>query len=82
MLSLHANYNILLFFSLKVVDISDEVTDVEMSNNENEEKGVIISEVNIVTSSGKKQQQNNKDTRVSQIDEKKGMLSCVMVQPE
>ena len=46
-----------------MVDISDEVTDVEMSNNDSDEKSVIVSEVNVAAA--KKKLQNNKDTRVS-----------------
>jgi hypothetical protein len=37
-----------LYFSLRVVDISDEMTDMEMSNNDSDgDKGVIVSEVSL-----------------------------------
>ena len=52
-----------------MVDISDEVTDVEMSNNESsDDKGVIVSEVN-VTNAKRPPLPNNKDssTRVSSV---------------
>ena len=49
---------IFLFFSLRVVDISDEMTDMEMSNNDSSDgdKGVIVSEVNLT------KRPNNKDS--------------------
>ena len=52
----------LILFSLRVVDISDETlnSDVEMSNTENEDKNVIVSEVKTGTKSS-----NNKDSKVS-----------------
>ena len=55
----------IFFFSLRVVDISDEVTDVEMSNNESEEKGAIVSEVNVAAFT-KKQPNNREISRVRQ----------------
>lgn len=47
------------------MDISDELTDMEMSNNESsEEKGVTVTEVNVAATK-RQQQNNNKDSRVS-----------------
>ena len=50
-------------FSLRLVDISDEIlnSDVEMSNNENEDKNVIVSEVKAVPTAKKS---NNKESKV------------------
>lgn len=49
------------------MDISDELTDMEMSNNESsEEKGVTVTEVNVAATK-RQQQNNNKDSRVSQF---------------
>ena len=52
-----------LHFSLRLVDISDEIlnSDVEMSNNENEDKNVIVSEVKAVPTAKKS---NNKESKV------------------
>ena len=57
------NYFINFHFSLRLVDISDEIlnSDVEMSNNENEDKNVIVSEVKAVPTAKKS---NNKESKV------------------
>ena len=49
-------------FSVRNMDISDEIIDIEMSNNDSDEKGVTVTEVN----PSRRQQQNNKEPRVSQ----------------
>ena len=59
----YGNYFINFHFSLRLVDISDEIlnSDVEMSNNENEDKNVIVSEVKAVPTAKKS---NNKESKV------------------
>ena len=59
----YGNYFINFHFSLRLVDISDEIlnSDVEMSNNENEDKNVIVSEVKADTTAKKS---NNKESKV------------------
>ena len=52
-------------FSLRILDISDEVTDMEMSNNKSEEKGVTVTEVNVAITAATTRKQNNKDTSSS-----------------
>ena len=55
-----------LFFSLRVVDISDEMTDMEMSNNDSSDgdKGVIVSEVNLTKRPPALQNNKDSSTRV------------------
>ena len=53
-------------FSLRLVDISDEIlnSDVEMSNNENEDKNVIVSEVKTAMATTAKKSNNIKESKV------------------
>ena len=53
-------------FSLRLVDISDEIlnSDVEMSNNENEDKNVIVSEVKTSMATTAKKSNNIKESKV------------------
>ena len=53
-------------FSLRLVDISDEIlnSDVEMSNNENEDKNVIVSEVKTTVATTAKKSNNIKESKV------------------
>ena len=53
-------------FSLRLVDISDEIlnSDVEMSNNENEDKNVIVSEVKTSVATTAKKSNNIKESKV------------------
>lgn len=65
-------------FSLRLVDISDEIlnSDVEMSNNENEDKNVIVSEVKAVPTAKKS---NNKESKVwKKIILKKSFMNILL----
>ena len=65
-------------FSLRLVDISDEIlnSDVEMSNNENEDKNVIVSEVKAVSTAKKS---NNKESKVwKKIVLKKSFMNILL----
>ena len=65
-------------FSLRLVDISDEIlnSDVEMSNNENEDKNVIVSEVKAVPTAKKS---NNKESKVwKKIVLKKSFMNILL----
>ena len=55
-----------VLFSLRLVDISDEIlnSDVEMSNNENEDKNVIVSEVKTTVATTAKKSNNIKESKV------------------
>ena len=69
---------IFFHFSLRLVDISDEIlnSDVEMSNNENEDKNVIVSEVKAVPTAKKS---NNKESKVwKKIILKKSFMNILL----